>query len=345
MKKKARIIITLFILTVIFSQTSLQVHAGRKKVTGIIIPSSTIKIVQGNQKQLTYEVYPKNAKNQRVTFSIENRSIARVNSKGIVTGISEGKTKLTVGATDGSRVKQTIDIIVAKPANDIKKVAHRGFVLEAPENTIASFVAAGEKGFWGLEFDIHATQDNRLVVMHDKDIVRTTNGSGNVSDFNLGQLRRFRINSGTNIKKYPKQKVPTLEETLKICKEYSMVPIIELKGVNRNQIKVLLNTIEKYDMLDSAVIITFDQSMLEYIRGISPYIQLQWLEYDLSPAHINWCAERNIDIASKFKSVTKTKVDFAHRNQIKVNTWTILNRSVYKTMAACNVDYMTMDFY
>lgn len=46
-------------------------------------------------------------------------------------------------------------------------VAHRGFHLSAPENTLGAFVAAVELGADAVELDLQETADNRLVVHHD----------------------------------------------------------------------------------------------------------------------------------------------------------------------------------
>ena len=52
--------------------------------------------------------------------------------------------------------------------------AHRGFKSKYPENTMLAFVKAYEEGADGIEFDVHLTKDNEIVIMHDENTLRTT---------------------------------------------------------------------------------------------------------------------------------------------------------------------------
>lgn len=70
-------------------------------------------------------------------------------------------------------------------------VAHRGASAYAPENTIASFELAIELGSDALELDLRQTKDSVLVVLHDSNVDRTTNGSGNVNNFTFSQLQKL----------------------------------------------------------------------------------------------------------------------------------------------------------
>ncbi len=59
-------------------------------------------------------------------------------------------------------------------------LGHRGAKGHAPENPIASFRRALELGADNLEMDVHATRDGTVVVCHDENVDRTTNGAGAV---------------------------------------------------------------------------------------------------------------------------------------------------------------------
>ena len=49
-----------------------------------------------------------------------------------------------------------------------KIVAHRGASRLEKENTLAAFIAAGNRSYYGIECDIHRTADGRYVVIHDE---------------------------------------------------------------------------------------------------------------------------------------------------------------------------------
>lgn len=67
--------------------------------------------------------------------------------------------------------------------------AHRGDNYCAPENTLPAFELALAKGAHQIEFDLRVTRDERLIVIHDETVDRTTNGSGKTTDLTLKQIR------------------------------------------------------------------------------------------------------------------------------------------------------------
>jgi glycerophosphoryl diester phosphodiesterase len=67
--------------------------------------------------------------------------------------------------------------------------AHRGGVTDFPENTLYAYAEAARAGADVLEMDVYQTRDNQLVILHDLDVDRTTNGQGNVVDLTLAELR------------------------------------------------------------------------------------------------------------------------------------------------------------
>ena len=83
-------------------------------------------------------------------------------------------------------------------------IAHRGASAYAPENTVAAFGLAAEQGADGIELDVQLSGDGRLVVIHDFDVARTTNGQGKVAALSLANLQSFDAGQG--------QHIPTLDE-------------------------------------------------------------------------------------------------------------------------------------
>lgn len=69
--------------------------------------------------------------------------------------------------------------------------AHRGGVIDFPENTLYAYAEVAVAGADVLEMDVYQTKDNQLVILHDLDVDRTTNGTGNVVDLTLAELRQL----------------------------------------------------------------------------------------------------------------------------------------------------------
>ena len=87
-------------------------------------------------------------------------------------------------------------------------IAHRGASAAAPENTLAAFGLAAELGADGIELDVQMSGDGRLVVIHDFDAARTTNGQGKVAELTLAELQAFDAGAG--------QKIPTLDDVFEM---------------------------------------------------------------------------------------------------------------------------------
>jgi len=93
--------------------------------------------------------------------------------------------------------------------------AHRGASRNAPENTLAAFLAAAECGADGLELDIHLSYDGIPVVIHDETLDRTTDGTGPVAHLDLQML--LQLDAGSWFApEYVGEGIPTLESVLSV---------------------------------------------------------------------------------------------------------------------------------
>src|SRR5690349_22308142 len=77
--------------------------------------------------------------------------------------------------------------------------AHRGYSSAFPENTMSAFQGALDLGVYGVELDIHASADGIPVVIHDKSLDRTTNGSGLVTDRTAAELAALDAGNGQGV--------------------------------------------------------------------------------------------------------------------------------------------------
>ena len=68
---------------------------------------------------------------------------------------------------------------------------HRGAAGEAPENTLPSFELAWRAGLPYLETDCHATRDGEIVLCHDAELERTTNGQGPLAEHSYAELEKL----------------------------------------------------------------------------------------------------------------------------------------------------------
>ena len=94
-------------------------------------------------------------------------------------------------------------------AGKMMVAGHRGDQSGYPENTMEAFRAAIAAGVDMIETDVRLTKDGALVLIHDKTVDRTTDGTGAVAEMTLAQLRT--LNAGTVDRPQP---IPLLEELL-----------------------------------------------------------------------------------------------------------------------------------
>lgn len=226
---------------------------------------------------------------------------------------------------------------------NIKYIGHRGLRGMAPENTIPAFELAGQCGLWGTECDIQVTADGEWVLMHDDTVDRMTNGIGNVSCFTLKEIQTLKIDSGSNINKYSNVRIPTLKEYLKICKNFTLIPVIEIKAAeySQNNYDSLIKTLQETGFLETVIIISFDFNVLKEIRKRDKNIHIQYLA-DLTQHSIDSVlalGNAGLDV----NSATKIDIDNAHNQGILVNVWTITSSKDAKPYINYGVDYVTTD--
>ncbi len=106
--------------------------------------------------------------------------------------------------------------------------AHRGANETHPENTIAAFEEAVRLGAQMVEFDVRMTKDNKLIIMHDRSVDRTTNGSGLVKDLRWNKIKKLDAGQWKS-EKFKDEKIPLFKDALDIFPQNIWLNI-HLKG-------------------------------------------------------------------------------------------------------------------
>jgi glycerophosphoryl diester phosphodiesterase len=118
--------------------------------------------------------------------------------------------------------------IIFQNKNKVLVAAHRGNWKEFPENSIPAIQSCIGTGVDIVEIDVQQTKDGMYVLMHDASIDRTTNGKGNVSEYTLKELQRFKLRGkGDTITEY---RIPTLDTILKITKDKIVINVDKSGG-------------------------------------------------------------------------------------------------------------------
>ena len=155
-------------------------------------------------------------------------------------------------------------------------VAHRGASFDAPENTVVSQELAWKHGADAAEFDVRATKDGQLAIMHDATrrsapLVATRK----FADLTLAELRQLDAGSWKN-QKFAGEKVPTIDEMLQHIAPGKRVVIHIYLGVE--SIAALAAALQRNHLSPKqAAIISFDFEPLKAVKKALPDFQTLWL--------------------------------------------------------------------
>lgn len=142
-------------------------------------------------------------------------------------------------------------------------IAHRGFSGKYPENTMLAFKKAIEIGAGGIELDVHLSKDGQLVVMHDKNLERTTNGTGLINQTMYSEIAKLDAGQG----EHP----PLLEPVIALCKEHGTFLNIEIKA--RDVEKQVVDLIKQYKAEQIVLVSSFIHSTVQEVKRLEPSIQ------------------------------------------------------------------------
>jgi glycerophosphoryl diester phosphodiesterase len=147
-------------------------------------------------------------------------------------------------------------------------VAHRGYSSIAPENTLPALVAGVRAGATLIEFDVRTTADGVPVVIHDRTVDRTTDGSGNVWDLRVDEVRALDAGSWFS-PAYAGIRVPLLDEVLGLLSASRL--LLEIKPpATLEQAKVILEMVAERGLLARTVVQSFDPEVLRLAREAAP---------------------------------------------------------------------------
>jgi glycerophosphoryl diester phosphodiesterase len=229
-------------------------------------------------------------------------------------------------------------------------IAHQGGEAEAPSNTMYAYKRALALGADMLEVDFHSTADERLVVLHDADVDRTTEGTGEVYEMTLAEVQRldaahdFVPGEGTETglpeSSYPFRgvrtgdrrpppgfrradfRILTLDELLR---EFPEVPInIEIKGRSDTNVgsflrnaELLAELLNRVGRSEGVIVASFNDAALDRFHELAPQV-------DLAPAIVDVATFKLLNlplgpgmvalqVPITFSGITVTDRDLVHR--------------------------------
>lgn len=211
-------------------------------------------------------------------------------------------------------------------------IAHRGASGFYPENTLLAIEQALLAKADGIEIDVFCVE-NQLVVIHDENVSRTTNGTGLLRDFTLTQLQQLDAGSG--------QQVPTLWQVLQLVNNQTLLNI-ELKGADTAE--PLLELLRKAETElstdpDKLLISSFNHHLLKQIQNHRPELKLGALTASLPLDYAAFASELGAWSVNCDKGfINRQMVQDAHQRGLQVLVYTVNDEVTAAQMQQLGVD-------
>lgn len=215
----------------------------------------------------------------------------------------------------------------------ILKIGHRGAKGYVAENTLASFEKAIQLEVDGIELDIHLSLDEKIMVIHDETIDRTSTGKGFVKDFTALELKQFGIS--------------TLDEVLDLVNKKCLVNI-ELKTFETaNKVVALVEKYvkEKNWKYDNFIISSFDWNALQEVSFLNDKILIGVLtatDLELAFAFAKFIKAKTIN--PHFDLLNPENVAKIQQKNIKIHAWTVNNQEDITIVKSLKIDGIISDF-
>ena len=240
-------------------------------------------------------------------------------------------------------------------------MAHRGGRSLGPENTVYTFKRAVELGTDVLEMDLQTTKDGALVILHDREVNRTTNGKGAVDSFSLSDLKKLDAGyrwSPDNAGSFPLRSrgvaIPTLAEVFNAFPDTRMN--IEIKSSQVNTIGDLCRIIRDHGMSKKVLVACFDAGKLGEFRSLCPEVATStgaseaavfyWLQWARMESAYSPSAQA-LQIPEAYREnriATQRFLDAAHARNMRVHVWTVNDIESMQRLLELGVDGIMTDY-
>ena len=152
-------------------------------------------------------------------------------------------------------------------------IAHRGDKTHAPENTLAAFKLAAEKGADAIEFDVKLTADGQVIVLHDQTVDRTTNGTGKMSELPFAALRNLDAGAWFS-EAFPGERIPTLDEVFETVGKrlYMNVELTNYATPGDDLVPKVVELVKKHGLQNRVLFSSFFARNLMKARSLLPEV-------------------------------------------------------------------------
>lgn len=201
-----------------------------------------------------------------------------------------------------------------------------------PENTLRSFVAAEQAGLDVIELDLHLSKDGALVVMHDADVDRTTDGTGLVAEQTLAELRALDAGRG--------ERVPLFEEILDGVHSSLQAEIKDVAAA-----RALAEVMHRRDLTARVEVSSFHDEAIAEMARLVPGVRTALIGSRFGTDIVDRAVEAGAaTVCLNIRRLTLEVVEHARKADLKIIGWVVNTQDHLRLVRALELDGATTDY-
>ncbi|WP_249861924.1 glycerophosphodiester phosphodiesterase [Paenibacillus konkukensis] len=221
-------------------------------------------------------------------------------------------------------------------------LAHRGASHYAPENTFAAFYKGLEMGANGLETDLRRTNDGVIILQHDEQLDRNTNGNGKLSDYTWREVAQLDAGSWFS-DFYQGEPLVTLTSFFRHFARRPVLLALELKEPGME--KEVSEMIAVWKLYERVTITAFDFEVLQELRRRDDRVRLGYLTYGWdSKVRDQLAGIRAVQFCPKADLVTVGLVNEVKQAGYEIRAWGIRKEEQMMSCLQASIDGMTINY-
>ncbi|MEZ4608559.1 MAG: glycerophosphodiester phosphodiesterase [Deinococcales bacterium] len=239
-------------------------------------------------------------------------------------------------------------------------IAHQGGERLYPSNTLYAFSQAVDMGVDMLEFDIHASGDGELVIIHDDSVDRTTDGKGLVKELSFADLKSLDAGyywTNDHGQSYPyRNKDITIPSVREVFEAFPQMPmVIEIKQQEPDITGVFCEMLKRYQMTDKVIIGSFYDEVMANFRERCPEVITSMSEGEvrmmviLNTLFVGDAFKPTAQVAQvpeasgNLSIINPRFISVAKQKNIAVQAWTINEEADMQRMLGLGLDGIITD--
>ena len=306
---------------------------------------SQVSLDVGVRYKYSYETINQSSGSAQLKLGSNGQGVTLSSGAYIGIDIAEGNTSIRMATV---AVPFTADIdnisarkILEQPWQGVR-LAHRGYTIDTPENTMSAFNNALALKTKNFETDVQITSDGVYVLLHDPTIDRTSNGTGAISSLTYAEADAFDYGSWFSAS-FVGERIPRFDDFCAFADTNGCTIFTEIKtSMTTLEISGMIDIIVANNLINNCVILSFTPSVLATVRGINASLTLGYLSstlIDINAMLPNSYALIAVDVLLADVGYIKTAQD----QGIKVGAWTVNDQNRFNLLANADVDTIILE--